>query len=47
MTDTDTVHPSQIERHFQQVLSTADEANLPLVQDVLHESPTGGTDSWW
>jgi geranylgeranyl pyrophosphate synthase len=43
MTDTDTVYPSQIKRHFQQVLSTADEANLPLVQDVLHESP----DRWY
>jgi geranylgeranyl pyrophosphate synthase len=43
MTDTDTVHPSQIERHFQQVLSTADEANLPLVQDVLDDCP----DRWY
>jgi len=43
MTDTEPVHPSQIERQFKQVLSTADEANIPLVQDVLDDSP----DRWY
>ena len=43
MTDTEPVHPSQIERHFEQVLSTGDEANLPLVHDVLDDSP----DRWY
>jgi len=43
MTDTDPVHPSQIERHFEQVLSTADEANIPFVQDVLDDCP----DKWY
>jgi geranylgeranyl pyrophosphate synthase len=43
MTDTEPVHPSQIERHFKQVLSTPDEANFLLVQDVLDDSP----DRWY
>jgi hypothetical protein len=43
MTDTDPVYPSQIECYFEQILSTADGANLPLVQDILHESP----DRWY
>lgn len=43
MTDSHPVHPSQIERHLEQVLSDADEASLPLVRDVLQESP----DRWY
>lgn len=43
MTDSHSVHPSQIERHLEQVLSNADEVNLPLVRDVLDESP----DRWY
>ncbi|TKX73453.1 polyprenyl synthetase [Halorubrum sp. GN11_10-6_MGM] len=43
MSDIEPVHRSQIERHFEQVLSTPDEANLPLVQDVLDDSP----DRWY
>jgi len=43
MTDAHPVDPSQIERHFEQVLSSADEANLTLVRDVLEETP----DRWY
>ena len=43
MTDSHPINESQIERHFEQVLSDADETSLPLVQDVLQESP----DRWY
>ena len=43
MTDTDPVHPSRIERYFEQVLSNAIKVNLPLVQDVLDDCP----DRWY
>ena len=37
MTDTEPVHPSRIERQFEEVIDN-DKHNLPLVQDVLDES---------
>ncbi|AGB31676.1 hypothetical protein Natpe_1788 [Natrinema pellirubrum DSM 15624] len=43
MADSTPVHPSQIERHLRQALSNADENSLPLVRDILHESP----DRWY
>ncbi|SEH67413.1 hypothetical protein SAMN05192561_12815 [Halopenitus malekzadehii] len=43
MTDSPPVPSSRIERHIERVLNDADEASLPLVRDVLHESP----DRWY
>lgn len=38
MTDSDPVHPSQIDRHLERVLSDADGVELPLAREVLQES---------
>jgi len=43
MTDTDPVHPSRIERYFEQGLSNTVKVNLPLLQDVLDDTP----DRWY
>jgi len=43
MTEPDTVHPSQIDRHIQRVLSDEDTVEIPLVHETLHES----RDRWY
>lgn len=43
MTEPDPVHPSQIDRHIQRVLSDEETAELPLVHETLHES----RDRWY